>query len=312
MLLFGILLGISTGLFSQSPIYFFIDSNTIIGNLLNNQVYVSETEIAYTLQGNIIFKGDSKSTDNILFTINAKDILSKKVGLVYQNDAKTIQYLTQNGEFFFGDHPMYDDKKLVAFKTVNDSLFEIYSGIDQKLLGVVEGKFESQVQIVMAAYMYIKHFHLDELVKEQIEINTGNDSITDGFSMISPLIDRGPYYVWEWDGKTLKPSFGYRPEDEWKFDGRYLQPAWSLDPQSEWEWDGKILKPTWDNSAENQWIWEGDILKSFWDPNPDLTWKLEDGVVRPMWNFNSSMQWEIQGNIPLPVIALVILGKADR
>ena len=311
MLFVGFLFFIPSQIFTQTNIYFFIDSNTIIGNILNNQVYVSESEIAYTLQGNLIFQGDSKSTDQILFTVNAKDILSKKVGLVYQNDAKTIQYLTQNGEFFLGDHPMYDYKKLVSIKTVNDSLFEIYSGVDQTLLGVVEGRFESQVQIVITAHLYVKHYHLDEIVKQQIEINAGSDTTGAGYSLIRPLLDRGPYEVWEWNGKSLKPAYGYRPEDEWKFDGRYLRPAWNLDPQSEWEWDGKILKPTWDNSAQNQWIWENNILKSFWDPNPDLTWILEDGIIRPMWNFNTSLQWEITGAVPLPIIALVILGKAD-
>lgn len=311
MLLIGMIFFVPH-LFCQSQVYFFIDSNTIIGNILNNQVYVSETEIAYTLQGNIIFEGDSKSTDQILFTVNAKDILSKKVGLVYQSDAKTIQYLTQSGEFFLGDHPMYDYKKLVYFKTINDSVHEIYSGVNEALLGVVEGRFQSQVEIVMAAHLYIRHYHLDEIVKQQIELNAGSDSTGAGYSLIRPLLDRGAYYVWEWDGKTLKPAYGYRPEDEWKFDGRYLQPAWSLDPQNEWEWDGKILKPTWDNSAANQWLWENEILKSFWNPDPDLTWIREENIIRPMWDFNTSLQWEITGDIPLPIIALVILGKADR
>jgi len=309
---FGLIVFGCMPLFSQSNIFFFIDSSTIIGNLLNGQVYVSETEIAYTVQGNIIFKGDSKEKEQIFFTVDAKDIMSKKVGLVFQDDAKTVQYMTQNGNFFLGDHPMADYKRLLYFKQVNDSMYEVKSGIDTSLLGVIEGQFGSQAELVAAAHLYITHYHLDIAVKDIIERSEPMDEMGSGENVIRPYYDRGMYYVWVWDGEILKPAMGYRPEDEWKFDGRYLKPVWSLDPQSEWEWDGKILKPTWDNSAQNQWIWEDNVLKPYWDPNPDRMWVLEETIVRPMWNFNTSLQWEVTGSVPLPVLALVLLGRADR
>ncbi len=297
---------------AQNDIYLFIDSTTIIGKISDNKVYVSETEIDYTVQGNIIFTGDTNATKNILFTVNAKDILSKKVGLVYQNDAKTIQYITQNSSFFLGDHPIdKENEKLLTFEFVNDTLYNIIDGINNKMIGFLQGKLISQVQIVVAAHTYIKHYGLDDQVRKVM--NTMNfESTGTTISYIHPYLDRGPYFEWVWDGKNLKPVWGYRPEDEWEFDGKYLKPVWSADPQTEWIWDGSLLKPSWENSTQNQWVWEDNILRSFWDSNPDLMWTLENDNLRPMWNFNQTLQWQVDGFIPMPVLTLIILGIADR
>ena len=293
-------------------IYLFIDSTTIIGNISDNKVYVSETEIAYTIQGNIIYARDTNSRQNMLFTVNAKDILSKKVGLIYQNDAKTIQYITQNSEFFLGDHPIdKENEKLCTFEKINDSVLNVYEGITNTYIGVAQGKFTSQVQLVMAAHLYIKHFSLDEKVRakmQSLEPEVGMPVQ----SYIRPYLDHGPYYEWVWDGKILKPAWGYRSEDEWSFDGKYLKPVWSADPQSEWIWDGNMLKPFWDSGVQNQWSWTDNVLKPFWDSNPDLMWTIEGDIVRPMWKFDQELQWQVEGDVPLAIITLIILGKADR
>ena len=293
-------------------IYLFIDSTTIIGNISDNKVYVSETEVAYTIQGNIIYAGDTNSRQNMLFTVNAKDILSKKVGLVYQNDVKTIQYITQNSEFFVGDYPMdKENEKHSRFEKISDSIIHMYDGKTDALIGVAQGKFSSQVQLVMAAHLYIKHYSLDEKVRAAMlslepELNENYQSY------IHPYLDHGPYFEWVWDGKTLKPAWGYRPEDEWSFDGKYLKPVWSADPQSEWIWDGNMLKPFWDSGVQNQWSWTDNVLKPFWDSNPDLMWIIEGDIVRPMWKFDQALQWQVEGDVPLAIITLIILGKADR
>ncbi len=213
---------------------------------------------------------------------------------------------------FFGDHPIDKvNEKLLTFEYVNDSLYNILSGITGDLIGIAEGKFITQVQIVVAAHAFIKHYALDDQVRKAM--NSLSPAISGiSISYIRPYLDRGPYFEWVWDGKTLKPVWGYRPEDEWEFDGKYLKPVWSADPQTEWIWDGSILKPYWESSTQNQWVWEDNILRSFWDSNPDLMWTIEGDIVRPKWNFNQLQQWQIDGSVPLPVLTLILLGKADR
>lgn len=298
----------------QQDIYLFIDSTTIIGNISDNKVFTGPGQIAYTIGGNILYTGDSTERAAILFGVYAKDILSKKSGLIFQADMQTVQYFTLHSTFYLGDHPIdRNNERLLTIEAINDSLHSVHSGQHgDSVIGIIEGRFTNQVQVAAAAHLYIRHFHLDELVRKRMREIEGKNTSADGSGFIHPLYDRGPYYEWNWDGQTLKPYWGYRPEDEWTFDGQYLKPAWSADPQSEWVWDGHILKPYWDAGVEHQWIWKEGMLKPFWDSDPDRQWVLEDGIVRPMWRFNTMQEWVIEGQVPLPVVALVVLGYADR
>ena len=299
--------------YAQQDIYVFIDSTTIIGKITDNRVYTGPNAIAYTISGNILYAGDSTTRSAMLFGVNAKNILSKKSGLVFQADMQTVQYFTMHSSFYLGDHPIdRDNERLLSFEVINDSLCLVRSGQHgDSLIGTVEGRFTNQVQIVAAAHLYIRHYHLDELVRKRM-LQLEGEIVADGTGIIRPMYDRGPYYEWTWDGKTLKPYWGYRPEDEWNFDGKYLKPAWTADPQSEWVWDGTILKPFWDAGVEHQWIWRDGMLKPFWDSDPDRQWVMEDNVIRPMWRFNTMQEWVVEGQVPLPVVALVVLGYADR
>lgn len=298
---------------AQSDIYLFIDSTTIIGKISDNQLYTGPSEIGYTISGNMLYSGDTAIRTTGVFAIDAKDILGNKTGVVFQADGHTVQYMILKNTFYLGDHPIDKENDVLLFlEPENDSIVRVFHGyFPERLLGTIEGKFQNQVQIVAAVHMYIKHYQLDDGVHERLAQLAGADSSSVG-GLIHPTYDRGPYYEWVWDGKTLKPYWGFRPEDEWVFDGKYLKPAWSADVQSEWVWDGTILKPFWDQGVEQQWIWQDGRLKPFWYSNPDLEWVLEEGTARPMWRFNTMEEWTIEGDIPLPVIALVLLGFADR
>ena len=298
---------------AQSDIYLFIDSTTIIGKISDKHLYTGPADIGYTISGNMIYSGDTATKTTSVFAIDAKDILGNKTGVVFQPDGKTVQYIIMKGSFFLGDYPIKkEDDILLTLVPENDSLVRVFHGyFPDSLIGTIEGAMLQQAQIVAAAHMYIKHYQLDEGVRAHWQqlIDISSNSVG---GLIHPTYDRGPYYEWVWDGKTLKPYWGFRPEDEWVFDGKYLKPVWSADVQSEWVWDGTILKPYWDQGVEHQWIWQDGRLKPFWNPNPDLEWVLEDGTARPMWRFNTAEEWTIEGDIPLPVIALVLLGVADR
>jgi hypothetical protein len=312
LLQFLILLGCRFTYSQSKNIYLFIDSTAIIGKISENKLYTSETNIAYTLQGNSIYLGDSISKAGLLFLVNAKDILSKKAGLVYQNDAKTIQYITRNATFYLGDHPIDEQREnLLWLEPENDSLILVKNGQSGKVIGMIDGKGLTQVQIVAAAHMYIKHYGLDDAVNAMMNSLIAID-MTEGDAYLRPANEYLPYFEWVWDGKILKPAWGYRPEDEWSFDGKYLKPVWSADPHDEWQWDGSMLKPVWESGVENQYVWDDGQLKPFWDSNPDLMWVIDDYMVRPMWSFDPTKQWSMEGNIPLPIIAIIVLGFADR
>lgn len=311
--IFGVLLLCSIGSAAAQPIYLFIDSVTIIGKISGNKVFISESTVGYTLQGNTIFKGPTTDKQDILFTTDLRDPFSKRAGVVYQSDTKTAEYIALRNAVYLGDFPIdKNNDRLLTFDALNDSTFRVVSGIDSAELGIIKGRISTAAEFVVAAHLYISHYDLAGKLNSGQAVQRGEVDIPEGVATIRPLYDRGPYYEWEWDGHTLKPAWGYRPDDEWTFDGQYLKPAWNMDPQAEWIWDGKVLKPYWETTSQNQWIWDNDVLKPYWDSDPDKMWTLEDGIMRPMWNYTPELEWQVDGDIPLPVIALVVLGFADR
>ncbi|MFN0274611.1 MAG: hypothetical protein ACKVPJ_02605 [Chitinophagales bacterium] len=296
----------------QNDYYLFLDSATIIGKISDDKIYTSETEIAYNLQGKVIYKGDGTNKEQIFLIADVKDFFSKKTGIIYQANSKTVQYICQNGELYLGDYPINKYyERLLFMEKENDSLIEVYHGISEAIIGTIEGKNISSTQLIAASHLYVKHFDLQQEIEKIVAEKIETAETTPG-GTIKPRYGNNIYFEWVWDGNVLRPAWGNRPEDEWKFDGKYLQSGWSLDPQSEWTWDGSILKPSWDVTAKNQWTWEGNVLRPFWDSNPDKTYILEDNIIRPRWSYEAAYQWEIEGNIPLPIIALVVLGIADR
>lgn len=310
----AMLFALTVQVHAQQDIYLFIDSTTIIGRIADNKIYTSETDIGYTIQGKIIYKGDVIASDFILLIADVDNFFSKRTGIVYREDGKTVQYITQKNEIYLGDYPInrYYERLLILEKK-NDSVIIVYNGIDESVAGTIEGHDISSPQLIAAAHLYIKHYELDKQVARiSAEKLQTEESATAAGGSVRPRYATDPYNEWVWDGEILKPAIAGRPEDEWKFDGKYLQPVWNLDPQSEWSWDGAILKPSWDQTTKNQWTWDGNILRPFWDNDPDKTYILEDNILRPMWSYDPAYQWEVEGEIPLPVLAIIVLHIAGK
>ncbi|MBP9548843.1 MAG: hypothetical protein KBE86_06775, partial [Chitinophagales bacterium] len=155
---------------TSNDIFLFIDDSTIIGKISGHTVQISENSIDYTLQGNIIFKGESKQTTDILFVVNGKDVFGKKAGIIYQNDSKTVQYISIKGNFYFGDYPIEEElDKLLTMEKLNDSIILIKSGVNDSVLGSIRGKGFNTAKLVIAAHIYIMHFGLDQQVIHQIQ-----------------------------------------------------------------------------------------------------------------------------------------------
>jgi hypothetical protein len=67
--------------------------------------------------------------------------------------------------------------------------------------------------------------------------------------------------------------------------------VWRNNRQLEWSWDGRILKPVWDTDWANQYM-------------------IQNGVIKPWSNVHTEREWQMDGEIPLPLIILVVSGLA--
>ncbi|NIQ94846.1 MAG: hypothetical protein GWO11_03770 [Desulfuromonadales bacterium] len=111
---------------------------------------------------------------------------------------------------------------------------------------------------------------------------------------------------YEWNGKVLRP-FGGSSERGWEFDGKIIRP-WQGSRERGYEWDGKILKP-YGRSSYSGYECRPGSMRSFsgkgrgWEKRAK-SWAPRDQSV--------DRGWDVEGDIPLPVLALVLFDLVER
>lgn len=112
---------------------------------------------------------------------------------------------------------------------------------------------------------------------------------------------------YSWNGHILRRTWGSN-QDEWTFDGKQLRRTWETG-RDEFDWDGETLQRRW-NPGNDIFTWDGETLKREWNTGDD-EFTIEATFAKSIWN-NKEDEWVITGHVPIPVIAIVILGIAKR
>ncbi len=296
----------------------FVDSTSIIGRWSEGQLFSAPDQISHTLMGNTLYEGNTSQRGSMLYLIGITDPYSRKDQYVYFEDGREIAFSMTRGQLFLGEVRESDLELLLSIQEDIPGYINVFSGLDNVYLGtlaVSNGPLRP-AELFACLHYYILHYDLDRQVNTRIERYYPQSGDTSdggmGSGIMKPYMFEDPYYEWQWDGKTLKPVWGIRAEDEWSYDGKYIRPLFGLVSRQEWVWDGRILKPYWSPEPANQWIWDRNILRRFWNGRAEEEWILEDGILRPHWGADPTRTWIIEGNMPLPLIAMIVLGVSDR
>ena len=317
--LLGLFLAIlNLGLSAQDgDILLFVDSNTVIGKLSKGKLYSSPNNISHTLVGNRLYEGDYSPGKEPILLIGVTNMFGRKNEKVFFEDAQDVAYTVRKGVLYLGDRSSYGDlEQLIRVIPEESGYFTLRSGIDDSNLGTIATNRKARPgELITILHRYVLHYNLDRQVNERIEQQIlENESVPTGSGgLIRAAWDENPYFQWEWDGRNLKPAYGVRAEDEWTFDGKYIRPRYGTISRAEWIWDGDVLKQYWSTDLRNQWIWDrAGVLRRYWDGSPDEEWKFDGDRMRPHFNPDPRQTWIVEGDIPLPIIAFVVLGYADR
>lgn len=306
----------------QPTALLFRDSVTVIGELRDGWLYGGPDLVVNNLLGNTVYQGESTAREDMVYLVAVQEPFGKKDQYIYFQDGQQEAFTISKGVLYLGNKFNEDLEKLIVFSPPYDNTYyDLYSGLDNAYLGTIAATEQLRpAELFLCLHQYVLHYDLDRLVNARIQTlypgtTSPGDSLTAQVNQgrMRPYMDTNPYYEWEWDGKTLKPVWGIRSEDEWSFDGQYIRPLFGLVSRQEWIWDGTTLKPYWNPDPGMQWIWDRGILRRFWNGLPEEEWKItEDGMVSPHWSYDPTRSWVIEGQFPLPLVALIILGVADR
>lgn len=308
LLIFGI---ISIGdTFSQAGARIFDNEGKAIFTVDEGKISDTSGNYLYNARGNIIFRGNSLQNEDIVYLLKSSDLFSKESGYIYNPTTTKVIFSIKKGKFYFGEG-RYHENLAFYFEQKSEKQIEMFSGKTNEKIGVIFGGPLQNSELAITFLSCLHYFGIDTLFSPSIDIDSYLfDTKLQGVMHLT--WSNGFYSEWIWDGRLLRPKWGNRPEDEWIFDGKYLRPYWGTAVQEEWVWENNILKPSWQEIPELTFIWDGSSIKPYWDYKNEQDWVLNESSARPKWNNDYRLEWTIEGDFPIPLVALIVLGLADR
>lgn len=312
ILLFAGFMVVLLPLLGQEKARVFDNNNQLLFTYEDGRVFTPTGETRYTVSGNIVFYGDSKDKDDFAYLIRESDVFDKKLGYIYDAAGANVMFSVHKGKFFQGTG-RYNDQLLLTLDQQDRSMrVQMMGGPNNDTIGYSIGNSLSAQAWCVVFLAWMESGKVGERMRLEQAIEA---QATSGNTIVGRMKlewDTGFYQEWEWDGSRLRPRWGNRPEDEWIFDGQYLTPYWGNSAQEQWKWDGQYLKPAWGEVRALTFIWDSISIRPFWEYREEQDWVIEDGLAYPKWDRRYEREWTIQGYIPVPLIALIVLGFADR
>lgn len=291
------------GFVSAQPVV--LADSTVAFTFASDQIVKPNGEVLYKVAGNIVFSGDSRDNEDIAFLIRSEDLFAREYGHVFDASLTQTLYTFRKGRVYVGDEAAYE--KLIARVVREQEHVAVYD-VDDRLLAswLRTNQTSSNAVVIALTVSVIEHIGADSLVNSGAQLQDGIVGI------MYPYWNAHFYDEWIWDGQILQPRYGYRSEDVWQFDGKYIKPKWSHTYAEEWEWNGEILEPAWPVGGNHTFIWDGYSIRPFWDFRADAEWVIEDDRVRQKWSNDHRQEWVIEGEMPVPLVFLIVTGIADR
>ncbi len=272
-------------------------------------------KILYTVKGNIIFEGASDKQQDIELLVKVEDIFSKKkTGSVLDAAQREKLFQARNGGFFYRDSSIYSDRWIMAhYRKEETGSIALFLHASDTLVCRISSPEVSTGKLVAVFYYFAKKFHWEKEMQEVVALLAKVEMITSPGQTSSVKATSGTIRkLWntgldefEWDGEVLKRRWNSFDYEEWTFDGVTLKRLW-YPGHEEMEWDGEILRRKW-YSSEDEFEWNGSILRRRYGPASE-GYLIQGNIIKPAFGSNMEREWEIDGNIPIPLIALVVFG----
>lgn len=275
----------------------------------------------YTIKGNIIFEGASDNQKDIKLLIRAENIFSKKkIGGILDASQKNKLFSIRDGGFYYRDNSTYVDDWMIAhFREEGTGTIGLYLGDSDTLLCRIAAAEMPTGKLAAVFYYFSKQFGWEEKWKTMVYADPAGTKTTESIPAETAAVRQTSGTIrklWNtgldeftWDGEVLKRKWNSFDYEEWTFDGVTLKRVW-YPGQEEMEWDGEVLRRKW-YSSNDEFDWNGSVLRRRWGSATD-GYVIQGHMVKPAYDNNMEREWEIDGNIPIPVIAIVVFGLLGK
>jgi len=261
---------------------------------------VSTKNIIYTTKGNLIFAGNSDKKDDILFMLKGTDVFAKKSGtLILKSNNETI-FTFNKGRAWLGNS-MFNTPMLIGTFEHKNNIITFSLAETKNILFVTENKLNTAQLMAVLTYFVVVN-KIDEQLLEAAKQTAPPQSAL-GNGTIRRLWGTGGNEDFIWDGKILKNRWGFYDYEQWAFDGTNLYRAW-YDTGDDFVWDGTTLQRKW-GTDNNVFVKDGNSIRAVYGSNNDEFF-VQGNIVKRAWVATGSDEWEINGDVPVPIIMMIV------
>lgn len=268
-----------------------------------NVLLDSAHQVLYNYKGSIIFNKNSSKKEDIALTV---DIRKFKTNIYLEVETEATWFIKNNSIFWKKNR----EDILICTIEIKDGFTSIYNANTDSLIAFLDKEEVSSLDLSFAFFHIWNTLDLETVLEKQSVIST--EGMPEGVVGYMKPVFGDPLNVWVWDGEVLYHAYDADPNLVWTFDGSTIKPEWNSRTQFEWSWDGEELSPYWGGHPRNNWRWEGNIFRQIFESNYKNEFELVDNVARKRFGSYGDLEWEIHGDMPLPLVSIVLLGIVYR
>lgn len=260
----------------------------------------------YNHQGLIVFNSTSTNKKDIALTIDVR----KKKTTIYEGVETYPKWIVKDYTVFWRKNR--EDIQIINIKS-EEGFTSFYNHRTDSLIAYVDSEVISEKEQSLVLFYIWNELQLENVFEKQVAlIYSENSNLPDGILGAMKPVFGDDLNIWFWDGKYLFPAYDRDQRYVWEFDGKTLKPTWNSRVQNEWSWDEGELKPYWGGHPRNNWRWDNGILRQVFENNYLNEYEIVDNIVRKRFGAFGDNEWQIEGEMPLPVLTLVLLGIVYR
>lgn len=280
-------------------------TGTLLYTLDNGVIYDASSLPIVTVKGNLVFKGASESKEDIILFVGADNLFADKSYNAVDADMNTTRFAMGRGGYYMPGYGLMDDYLIAKYTIGKNGDLVLVAGSKETPMASLSGDKWTTGELTAVFYLINEQYQLKDMLSASIgnSVAPAIDKKGTGQGTLRRMWNTGDD-DFSWDGNILKRRWNSYDYEEWEFDGRILRRLW-YDDGVEYEWDGKILKRRF-NAGTEEFEWTGTVLRRRWNTGND-EFTIQGNVVKRLWDTGND-EWEMTGDIPIPVIALVVFG----
>lgn len=279
---------------SMKKLIFLIQNDKIIS--------VVNGSVIYTVKGNLVFTGDSEQRADIVFMFSSSDIFSRKGGQLLLMKNQQALFTVLRGKIYLGAAG-YRDELLLGEIRKTDSSMVFMNPRNERPVFQIHSSHVSPAKVMAIVRLFFLMYNMEQAILDSLSARAQQHPFPQGAGTIRRLWSATGKEDFVWDGRILRHRWHFNDFEHWWFDGQTLRRAY-YQTNEDFEWDGHTLRRKWLNDSAH-FVVEGNTIRRVFGDLQD-EFHIQGNIIKRAFSTYGADEWEVAGEVPIPIIILVI------